>query len=131
MIQGRHRMRRLIAIGMTVAAMANAGAQTSFDPVDLDAPGALARIEREHPDHFARIQRILAEVPRRPVSDDSVAKWMQAEFRATDVQYGHLMMTSYPPKKRLEFSLDRTVYVAVITLDVGGRPMALPNPPAK
>src|SRR5262245_10214806 len=113
-------MRPLIAIGLAVAITANASAQTSLDPVDLDAPGVLARIAREHPDHFARIQRILAEVPRRPVGDESVAKWIQAEFQATGVQYGPLMMTSYPPKKRLEFSLEQTGYVTVITLDASG-----------
>src|SRR5262245_16845447 len=99
-------MRLITLTAIAVLVAANAGAQTAFKRIDLDAPGALATLERTRPDHFAKIQQILAEVPRRPPGDRSVAKWMNAEFRATNVQYADFLMTSHPPKKRLEFSLD-------------------------
>jgi hypothetical protein len=38
------------------------------------------------------------------------------QFDAQDVSYIDLIKTSLPPKKRLEFRLDRTTYVALITL---------------
>jgi hypothetical protein len=111
--------------------MSTAAGQPARQRINLDAPGALAAVEREHPDHFARIQRILSEVPRRPPAGDSVATWMRTEFQATDVQYADFLMVTDPPKKRLEFSLDRTTYVTVITLDVGARPMPLKDAPVR
>jgi hypothetical protein len=88
----------------------------ALGPIDLDVPGNLAAIERDRPDHFAKIQRILVEVPRRPTTDGSVATWMRTEFQAQNVQYTELIMTSLPPKKRLAFTLEDTAYVTVITL---------------
>jgi len=41
---------------------------------------------------------------------------MGAEFQARDIRYTDLIMTSLPPKKRLEFSLGSTSYVKVVTL---------------
>jgi len=41
---------------------------------------------------------------------------MRAEFQAQDIRYTDFVMTSLPPKKRLEFSLDNTSYVKVVTL---------------
>jgi hypothetical protein len=79
-------------------------------------PGNLEAVERANPDHFAKIQRILAEVPQQPPAADSVVKWMRVEFQARDIQYTDLVLTSLPPKKRLEFSLDNTSYVKVVTL---------------
>ena len=125
-------IRTLVAIAIAFLVLASARESYARGPIDLDVPGALEAIERSHPDHFAKIQRILAEVPQRPPGDDSVATWMRTEFQARNVQYTDLIMTSLPPKKRLQFSLDNTSYVKVVTL-TGWRskPKPLKEAPAK
>lgn len=122
--------------GFTATAFALAavivGSSYASGPIDLDVPGNLQAIERDNPDHFAKIERILAEVPRQPPNEGSVVAWMRTRFQARDVRYTDLIMTSLPPKKRLQFSLDDISYVKVVTLnwdskvmpalDRGGRP---------
>ena len=90
--------------------------RTSYGAIDLDVPGNLEALARANPDHYAKIQRILVDVPQRPPAEGSVASWMRVEFQAHHVSYTDLVMTSLPPKKRLKFSLDDTSYVAVVTL---------------
>jgi hypothetical protein len=110
-------IRRLFAIAIGSLVFASVSESYPSGTIDLDVPGALEAIERDHPDHFAKIQRILAEVPRQPPNEKSVATWMRTEFQARNIHYTGLVMTSLPPKKRLEFSLDGTSYVKVVTLD--------------
>jgi hypothetical protein len=110
-----------------VASIALAAASQAYGhgTIDLDVAGNLEAIARDHPDRFAKIQQILAEVPRQPLSEAAVATWMRTEFQARDVRYTDLIMTSLPPKKRLQFSLDDTSYVKVITL-AGWQAKAMP-----
>jgi hypothetical protein len=109
-------MRTFIAIGIASILLAIVTASYGFGPIDLDVPGNLEAIARSHPEHFAKIQQILVEVPRRPPNEDSVATWMRTEFEARNIRYTDLIMTSLPPKKRLDFSLDNASYVKIITL---------------
>ena len=115
----------VVGFALAVGVAANALGQPASRTVDLDRPGALAAVARERPDHFAKIQRILDAVPHRLLAGDSAATSMRTEFQAKDVRYSDIVMTSYPPKKRLEFSLDRTSYVTVVTLDIDAKPMPL------
>ena len=109
-------MKRVPALAIALAALMIAGGSNASGPIDLDVPGKLEAIERDNPDHFAKIERILTEVPRQPPSEKSVAEWMRTQFQTRDVQYSDLVMTSLPPKKRLRFSLDDTSYVKIVTL---------------
>jgi hypothetical protein len=86
----------------------------SGPPIDLDIPGNLAAVERDNPTHFAKIRRILAEVQEQKTQ--AVPTWMRTHFEARAVSYTDLLMVSYPPKKRLAFTLDETGYVAMVTL---------------
>lgn len=124
-------MRAFVAVAITVALVANAPEISALETINLDVPGNLKAIERTHPDHFVKIQRILADVPRRPLGDDSVATWMRTEFQARDIRYTDLIMTSFPPKKRLEFALDNTSYVKVITLQSNAKALPVKKAPAK
>ena len=101
---------------LAFAALMTAGGSNAAGPIDLDVPGKLEAIGRDNPHHFAKIERILAEVPRQPPNQKAVAEWMRTRFQARDVQHSDLVMTSLPPKKRLRFSLDDTSYVKVVTL---------------
>ena len=122
-------IRTLVAIAVTTTALANLACAGTSARIDLDVPGNLESVERAHPDHFAKIQKILAEVPRLTLSEHSVARWMLTEFDARDVRYTDLIMTSLPPKKRLEFSLDDTSYRKTITLsDWNAKPLQVVPP---
>jgi len=109
-------IRACIALALGSAIFALGPQSYGSGSIDLNVPRNLEAIERDHPDHFAKIQRILAEVPRKPPTEQAVATWMRIQFDARDIRYTDFIMTSLPPKKRLEFSLDTTAYVAVVTL---------------
>jgi len=125
-------IRSSIFVAIAAAVLGNAVAVSAARTIDLDDPGNLEALQRVHPDHYTKIERILAEVPRRPPAESSVATWMRTEFEARDIRYQDLIMTSLPPKKRLEFSLDTTTYRKTITLS-GWQPFAqrIDSVPAK
>jgi hypothetical protein len=109
-------MRALVAAGLALFALAGVAYAQAYGVIDLDVAGNLDAIRRSNPEHYAKIERILAEVPRRPPSEESVATWMRTEFEARNVRYTDLIMTSLPPKKRLQFLLDNKSYVKVVAL---------------
>jgi hypothetical protein len=112
----------LAALAMLLILAAHLPGSYASDPIDLNAPGALETIKRDRPEHYAKIQRILAEAPRyldegpRNVRSDAVATWMRTQFQARDVHYTDIVLTSLPPKKRFQFSLDDASYVLLVTL---------------
>ena len=73
-----------------------------------------------------KIERILAEAPRRAMDTRGIARWLQTDFSAKDVRYTNVLMTSMPPKKRLEFSLDNAAYTKVITVDASADALRVP-----
>jgi hypothetical protein len=100
-------------------------AQSAADPaqsaaIDLNAPGALDALRRSRPEDYRRIVVILAGITRHAQGD--VPHWLQANFDARDVVYQPLWLTSFPPKRRLSFSLEGQRYRAVLTItDQGAR----------
>jgi len=118
-------IRTLVALGVAWFVISGTPECRADRTIDLDVPGNLEAVARADPDHFAKIRRILAEVPEHSPAEDSVARWMRTEFQARDIQYTDLVMTSLPPKKRLKFSLDGTSYVKIVTL-TGWRSNARP-----
>ena len=81
--------------------------------IDLDTPGALALVQRDHPAHFQAITEILREAPhQRP---QALSGWVRTAFDAKMASV-MLIKTSYPPQARLEFILDDTEYRALVTL---------------
>jgi hypothetical protein len=105
---------KFLHVAISTAVMLIATSSHALETIDLDVPGNLAAIERDHPDQFAKIQRILAEVRRRPGSVDT---WMRTEFQARNIEYTDLIMATNPAKKRLGFTLGDTAYVKVIALE--------------
>ena len=81
---------------------------------DLDRPGALEALRISNPTHYAKVRQILEGVFLR--SDVEVPRWMQTNFQAQDVQYGLIVLTSHPPKRRLSFALDATHYAGTVVL---------------
>ena len=106
-------MRFVIAALLASAALS---AHAQFDAsrhVDLDTPGALARVQRDNPAHYRAITRILREAPER--KPQTLAGWVRTAFDAR-MASALLVKTSYPPRARLEFVLDDTGYRALVTL---------------
>ncbi|HET7363499.1 MAG TPA: hypothetical protein VFJ70_08020 [Burkholderiales bacterium] len=87
--------------------------------IDLDQPGAMQKLSRDNPAHYAKVEKILSEAPHRPYA--SMARWIRTEFNATDVDASHLLRTSYPAQARLSFVLDGQPYSKVIRIDAPAR----------
>ena len=118
------RMKRLVAdvsacILAGVLAVGTANASQDVPPplrmphvVDLDDPGAIEALARDNPDHYVKIEQILAEVTRQ--APETVPRWMNARFGAERVSFPALLKTSDPPQRSLAFTLDETRYEAVV-----------------
>ncbi|NHZ61420.1 hypothetical protein [Massilia genomosp. 1] len=99
-----------LAIVMSSPAMASSN-------VNLDEPGALARLERDNPAHARSIGQILRAAPK--FTPRHLAQWMRTSFDA-DMVSTQLMKTCDPPQSRLSFKLGNTQYKATVTLDAVG-----------
>lgn len=86
--------------------------------VDLNAPGALDALKTQRPRHYREIMGILAGLTQHPERD--VVRWITANFPAEDVIYMPYWLTSFPPKRELNFSLDKTRYHIVVTITQNG-----------
>ncbi len=82
--------------------------------VDLDAPGALETVRREHPKHVVDIQRILLEAPDH--SPEVTPGWMRTQFGASASGYGMIFETTDPPRAQFWFLLGDTHYTTLVTL---------------
>ena len=112
-------MKSLALALLLLATAALADAPQPWRAIDLDRPGALARLQHDNPAHFAKVEKILAEAPRRPFP--SVSGWVRTEFNAKDVDTSFLLRTSYPALARLTFTLDEQQYTKVIRIDAPGQ----------
>ncbi|HEX5048157.1 MAG TPA: hypothetical protein VFX89_13645 [Gammaproteobacteria bacterium] len=85
-----------------------AGTATA-EAIDLSDARAVERLRASNPDHYAKIVQILAGLREQPSRVEQ--GWLQTAFGARDVETsGLVLLASYPPKQRLEFTLDDAVY---------------------
>lgn len=84
--------------------------------VNLNDHNALAALQHSNPTHYEKIQKILEAVFEQPDAD---ARWIQTNFDAQNVSYAPILLTSAPPKRRLSFVIDKTLYQASITITAG------------
>jgi hypothetical protein len=84
--------------------------------VDLDRPGAMDRVQREHPEHYRRITEILAVASEVPCHTEQFGRAIEAKYDVRDGGCGLLLMTSYPSKRLLSFTLGTTRYSTVVTM---------------
>ena len=106
----------LVLVGLWTALVA-ADAVPPSRKIDLDAPGALEALQKSRPAHFEKVEKILEGVSRQP--DRDVPRWMRVSFGARAVSYSPTILTSFPPKQRLSFVLDDTLYEALVALTNG------------
>jgi len=87
---------------------------TPLRTIDLNQPAVLDSLRHDNPLHYEKISKIVDGLVQQ--SDTAVPRWMQTNFDAHNVQYGPVLLTSYPPQKNLLFTLDNTRYKATVTL---------------
>ena len=99
---------------MLWTAVVAAGDASPTRTVDLNTPDSLEALQQSNPTHYKKVRKILDGILQQP--DAAVPRWIQTNFDARNVSYVPILMTSFPPKRRLSFALDETRYEAVITL---------------
>lgn len=99
-----------LVLSMVLAAPVYVGATRFSDRVDLDRPGVLERIEEQDPQRYARIQGVIRAAEIEPCA--TLPKILQTQFRAElGTCAGYAILTSYPAKIHVTFSLEDTLYV--------------------
>ncbi|MGO9572027.1 MAG: hypothetical protein ACLP5H_31280 [Desulfomonilaceae bacterium] len=106
-------------IALLGVAGANAGDNWARHTVDLDEPGALEALQRDNPAHYEEIHKIMDDLSWKP--DSEIPGWIQTHSKVRNFSYtsfrdGSVLLTSYPPKKGLSFTLDGTLYRTLVTM---------------
>jgi hypothetical protein len=83
-------------------------------PVRLNTPADLANLRATNPTHYARAQRIIADA--KELCRPGQPTLQSTELKSGPMKCGHLFLTSNPPKREISFTLDRTNYVALVTV---------------
>lgn len=79
--------------------------------VDLDRPGALEQIQQQDPALYERVMGVLKAAEVEPCVH--LPKIIQAQYRGELASCAaYQILTSFPPKIRVSFVLDKTVYVS-------------------
>jgi hypothetical protein len=99
---------------LTVFWTVAAGAGDAIPTIDLNRPGALEALQHSNPTHYKKVRKIIDGLLEKP--DAAVPRWIENNFDARNVNYGPVLLTTDPAKKRLSFALDDTRYEAVVTL---------------
>lgn len=110
-------MRQIVAVFVLVLGLSTCVWADDPNPmqyVDLNAPGALERLEASDPKTYWKLTGILDGLSHRSFSE--VPHWMGVNFDAKEVSYSLYVLTSYPPKRDLSFTVDNTRYFGRITL---------------
>ena len=122
----------LLALGIVLSTSSASGASAldtlplasppSRNTIYLDDSAALEQLKATNPDHYARARGIMAAANHlcRP----GPANMYFARYQARDVACSRFQVyTSLPPKRRLSFKLDDTLYIAMVVLtDHDARP---------
>ncbi len=113
---------RAIGIAVVSALVGSAiAADTSWHPIDLDRPGALDQLKREHPDQYRAVVGILRSAETVPCKPRELHS-LRSRFDIEEMACNFALMTSYPPKRHLSFAWGGTSYSATVTMkDAAGR----------
>ena len=99
----------------SAAVSARAAPSEKLLPVDLDAPGALVKLEAKQPQAFATVTSILRESGGVP--DGQLAAWLQSSYGATKVELGsYILSSSLGLQRRVSFVLNGAAYQAIVSV---------------
>jgi hypothetical protein len=83
--------------------------------VDLGAPGVLEAIEKANPEHYRKITEIIRV--SEEVSCETLPGMLKVQFGVSRTRCaGALILTSYPAKRHLAFTLDDIDYTTNVVL---------------
>ena len=116
---------RLLTLAFLSSIAALAQAEPSLSPLDLDRPGAMQSMARDDPQLYLKITRIRDLASRMPCQADEFKTTLAARFDARDAGCGLLLMTSFPSKRRLQFTLGEVRYVTVVEMDESANRLVL------
>jgi hypothetical protein len=119
------RAKTLVSIvPLLAASILAASASAADEPAAVTQPPAvvwlrglvdLEKLKQANPDHYARAQRIMAAADE--VCQPGPLQAVPTEAKAKDVRCENmLILTSYPPKRQIGFTLDDVHYVALVVL---------------
>ncbi|SRR5258708_6132778 len=108
-------MRTLALVLLTCAASAYA-ATPAKTVVDLDRPGAMDALEQANPEHFRRVSGVIDLASEMPCFTPQFAKLSWAKFDAESAGCGVMLLTSYPAKRQLSFTIEDTTYNSIVTI---------------
>jgi hypothetical protein len=77
-------------------------------------------VQRLKPEHYRKIARIRDLASHVPCTADSFRRNLYVRFDPRDGECMLNLMTSFPAKRRLSFTLDDLRYVTVVTMDTQG-----------
>ena len=84
--------------------------------VDLGKPGAMEQLAEDNPAHYEVVTQVMEAA--RHIGCDGAAQLFKARGASGGVACTNVMvLTSYPPKKRVSVFLDATTYTANVTLE--------------
>jgi hypothetical protein len=101
---------RLLALAATLCVLPTLAAQ-----VDLDRPGVLGRLKVERPKHYEAVTEVLRASERMPCKDGEM-RVLKAKYDLRELSCNALLLASYPPQRRVNFEVEGTAYVAVVTV---------------
>lgn len=78
--------------------------------VDLAKPGALDRLEKENPEHYAKVLAVQRVASRPSCVEDLKVLKVELELDAANCA-AMTTLTSYPPKKHVSLVVDGVLYM--------------------
>jgi hypothetical protein len=111
---------------MLIAVFAFAAGPHPSKRVDLSDANAMTKLLDSNPAHYSKIEEILRGLENRRSWD--VAQWLKTRFRAKDISYSKIMLTTLPGQRDLSFVLgDTRYYGRVIAMQGGGTVFLIRN----
>jgi hypothetical protein len=106
-------MRIISALIVTTWAAAASAAESR--PIDLDVPGVIEQLKQDRPKHYSAIVEVLQVAERVPCQHREL-EIVSARYDIRDLSCTPVLLTSNPPKRRVQFALEGISYVAIVTL---------------
>ena len=114
---------KVLALAAFLSIIPFAVAEARPAQVDLDQPGVLDRLKAQRPKHYEAVTEVLRASGRMPCRTGEL-QVLKAKFDIKELSCNALLMTSYPPKRRVNFQLEGESYVSVVTVKgIEGRAM--------
>jgi hypothetical protein len=99
----------IIGVVLAVAGPAFAATSPAKRVVNLDAPGSLEAVERENPQHYAKIVEIIRVAQSEPC--ETLPKILKTRLDVPDVECrSYQVLTSHPPKMHMTFTIGDVRY---------------------